>query len=124
MKFRHIAAALLALSALCLAPSCNSRPDGISDEMYNYAESTIKAVDAYLDNQVSFDDTFNKIKGLYDSAEQYSSDADHSGNMLTYIDIGLVRSDIYDEHIGIDTYADLLKSRNTLAKQIGYSERD
>lgn len=125
MKYKRIIAALL---ALCCITACNSRPKHLSDEMYNYAESVIRAVDAYMDNQLSYEEAHKKIESLSDSAERLSdeheNDADYSSDTITYLDIGLVRSRIYLEHSGIQTYADLLEVRNDLAKQIGYSERD
>jgi hypothetical protein len=126
MKFKAALFVLFAMVALCAA--CNSRPKNISDEMYNYAESVIRAADAYMDNQLSYEEAYQKIDSLGDSAEKISdeheNDPNNTGDRLTYLDIGLVRSGLYLEHSGIETYADLLESRNMLAKQIGYSERD
>ena len=125
MKYKRIIVALL---ALCCLTACNSRPKNLSDEMYNYAESAIRAADAYMDNQLSYEEAYQKIESLGDSAEKLSdeheNDANYSSDTITYLGIGLVRSRIYFEHSGIETYADLLESRNMLAKQIGYSERD
>jgi len=124
MKYKKIIPALLTLSMLT---ACGGRPKNISEEMYNYAESVIRAADAYMDNQLSYEEAYQKIDSLSDSAEELSdeheNDPNNTGDRLTYLDIGLVRSGLYLEHSGTETYADLLESRNMLAKQIGYSER-
>lgn len=121
MKFRHIIPALLTLSMLT---ACGGRPDGISDEMYNYAESVIKTTDAYLDNQLSYEEASQKIKGLESNAEKIYNDPNYSKNDLVYLSIAPISGNMYFEHKGTSTYAELVDLRNTLAKNIGYSERD
>ena len=121
MKYKRIIPLLL---ALCCLTACNSRPDGISDEMYNYAESVIKTTDAYLDNQLSYEEASQKIKGLESNAEKLYNDPNYSKNDLVYLSITPISGNMYFEHKGTSTYAELVDLRNTLAKIIGYSERD
>lgn len=122
MKFRKILTTAL---ALCCITACNSRPDGISDDMYNYAESAIKAADAYMDNQLSFNEAYQKLDGLRDNAYKLSQSSE-SGASDTSVMLGIsfVKQELNAEHSGSGTYAELLKERNTLAQKIGYSERD
>ena len=122
MKYKRIIAALL---ALCCITACNSRPDDLSDDMYNYAESVIRTADAYMDNQLSYDEAYEKIVKLDKKAEKLNDESgNNTDNFLTQNYIGLVRSALTLEHSGTYTYTDLRESRNDLAKQIGYSERD
>lgn len=123
MKYKSILLTLLLSTILCAA--CNSRPKNLSDDMYNYAESVIRTADAYMDNQLSYDEAYEKIVKLDEKAEKlYKEEGDNTDNFLTQNYIGLVSSALMLEHSGTYTYADLKESRNNLAKQIGYSERD
>lgn len=122
MKYKRIIPLLL---VLCCLTACNSRPKNLSDDMYNYAESVIRTADAYMDNQLSYDEAYEKIVKLDEKAEKlYKEEGDNTDNFLAQNYIGLVSSALMLEHSGTYTYADLKESRNNLAKQIGYSERD
>ena len=121
MKYKKIIAALLTLSMLT---ACNSRPKYLSDEMYNYAESAIKAADAYMDNQMSYEDAYLKLDGLRDHAEKLHGSSDNTTNNIAYYSISHLCTTLHLEHSGSYTYADLLEARNDLAENIGYSERD
>jgi hypothetical protein len=105
--------------------ACGGRPDTISEEMYNHAESAIKAADAYMDNKMSYDDAYEKLDGLADSAKRYSAkSSEYTKNNTTYYMIGNLRSSVALEHRGSETYAELVKMRNDLAEMINYSLRD
>jgi hypothetical protein len=121
MKFRKILTTAL---ALCCLTACNSRPKNISDEMYNYAESVIRAVDAYMDNQLPFETAYTKITGLKGDADKCSDDKSYSKNFSAYHEIALIYMTIYEEYMGWSTYADLAGRRNELAEEIGYPTRD
>ena len=121
MKYKRIIPLLL---ATCCLIACNSRPKYLSDEMYNYAESAIKAADAYMDNQMSYEDTYLKLDGLRDHAKKLQGGSDNTTDNIAYYSISHLCTTLHLEHSGSYTYADLLEARNDLAENIGYSERD
>ena len=123
MKFRHIAAALL---ALCCLTACKSSQ--VDEEIYNCGESVIRAVDAYMDNKATYDETNKKIEGLYKQVETWCdehSDAENQAyNFAVRIQINSLDFELYKESLGDSTYADVLEKRNKLAEEIGYPTRD
>lgn len=121
MKLNKSLPIVLALSILT---ACGGRPDNVSEDMYNYAESAIKAVDAYMDNEMSFDDTYQKIDGLTSSASKYKHGSSYDKDKVTYYALSDLSFSVSAEHRGSETYAELLESRNNLAEKINYSLRD
>ena len=117
MKYKRIIAALLA--PCCLTACGNDRPDDLSDEMYNYAESAIRAADAYMDNKLSYSDATCKIKGLCENSKSMRYNSDKSGDRLVSYYIEILYNSIEYEHNGIYTYADLSEVRDNLAHSIG-----
>lgn len=125
MKFKSMLSVLFVSSMLLYSTACgDSCPDDLSDEMYNCVESAIRAADAYMDNHVSYEVTFQKIAGMYDRAEKIKEENESAVNTSILISMNGLKFELLSEHSGYGTYADLLEERNTLAKKIGYSERD
>lgn len=110
------------LFTLSMLTAC--RNSNVDDEMYNIAESVIITVDGYMDNQIAFDEAYEKIKGLDNQAEnwynQHKDDPNDYDNFMTQLEIGIVYSSLHAEHSGYGTHADLLDDRNKLADHIGY----
>ena len=119
MKYKRMTAVLL---AFCCLTACKNTK--IDDEVYNYSESVIRAVDAYLDNQISYDEAKNKVSGMLDQfdiwRDQHPDNDNSATNTLLRAYISSIDYDLYREHSGIGTYADLLDERNKLAEEIGY----
>ena len=120
MKPKRIIPLLLALC--CLTACGDNRPDDLSDEMYNYAESVIKAIDAYMDNQISYEDANYKIKGLCENSASMRYNSDKSSDRLVSHYIEILYNSLGYEHNGKYTYADLSEVRNNLAHSVGYSD--
>jgi hypothetical protein len=110
------------LLTLTVLTAC--RNTSIDDELYDIAESVIRTIDAYMDNQISYEDANSKISGLHKQAEywhdQHKKDNIDYTNSTTVYKISHVNSELYFEHSGSDTYADLKQARDELADHIGY----
>ena len=110
------------LLTLSMLTAC--RNSNVDDEMYNIAESVVITVDAYMDNKLSFDEAYEKIKGLDNQSDnwydQHKDDPNNTDSVLTHFDISSLRFSLYDEHSGYGTHADLQEARDELADHIGY----
>lgn len=105
---------------------CNRKPSNISDEMYNYGESTIKVIDDYMDNEIDYDSAAQKLDGIVSSIDYYESENEEehkSSDFLIEADISILKSELFLEHLGKSTYSELLDSRNNLAEQLNISKR-
>ena len=101
-------------------------PFNISDEMYNYGESTIKVIDDYIDNEIDYDSATQKLDGIVSSIDYYESENEEeqkSSDFLIEADIIILKSELFLEHLGKSTYSELLDSRNNLAEHLNISKR-
>ncbi|MEI2987764.1 MAG: tetratricopeptide repeat protein [Oscillospiraceae bacterium] len=101
-------------------------PFNISDEMYNYGESTIKVIDDYIDNEIDYDSAAQKLDGIVSSIDYYESENEEeqkSSDFLIKADIIILKSKLFLEHLGKSTYSELLDSRNNLAKHLNINKR-
>lgn len=125
---KYVVAALAIVSCLALT-ACGGNKREPSEKAASVGKQALEAVDAYLDGDMSYDETKEKLNDLSDELD-YVSDQDVSEehhaddsiirSRITGISISLIDDDYNSDS---ESYKKLLEKRNELSEDLGEKKR-
>ena len=110
------------LLMLSMLTACNTRPNELSDEMYNCGITALKTMDDYIDGKIDYQTAYNKLQGMSERSDNI--DDQSTDDKIVSGKISLAVLTVTNSYLGNQTYNEMIVERNELAKSLGESERD
>lgn len=127
MKIKKIFAGILAVCMIFIMTGCSSKPENMSDEMYNTGLNALETIDQYLDGKLDSDEATDKLdrfQALFDTYSDSEEDVLTQSNARTLSMICMNLSyNIVKVKSTPSAMDDLLQSRNELAEKLGEKSR-
>lgn len=108
---------IILICVLFLSGCSGTKPDNVSQEIYDAAVYTIKAVDLYLDGHETADETYDKIDAL-----NIDVNYEYSGDSMVYLNISSLQISLLGVQVGTQSLTDVEEGRNELAENINYKD--